>query len=215
MSVTLHPDGFYYGNDYMTQEQMEVNATWVYNYFHERGWTDNAIAGILGNLQAESNINPGLWEGRTYWPDTTTKRKGYGLTQWTPWTNITNWLDEKGYSWTHISHQCERIAGEMETPGNYDQYYSTNEWPISGPEFTKSTDTPYNLACVFARNYERSAAVLEGGEAKEKVYKARGANADKWYEYITGITPTPPPSTKKEKSIIDLLLMTRRRYVVR
>lgn len=54
--------GWTIGNFYLTESQMRGNAIEVYNYFTEKGWTLNAIAGILGNMEKESNINPGLWQ---------------------------------------------------------------------------------------------------------------------------------------------------------
>ena len=67
------------GNRYLTQSEMEGNAWEVYSFFAGRGWTRNAIAGILGNMQTESNINPGLWQSlkeHNY-------SGGFGLVQWT------------------------------------------------------------------------------------------------------------------------------------
>ena len=50
------------GNKYLTEAQMQGNALEVYRYFAENGWSLNAIGGILGNMEKESNINPGLWQ---------------------------------------------------------------------------------------------------------------------------------------------------------
>ena len=55
--------GTYWGNTYnssntLTMEQMKVNATYIWNYLREQGWTLNAVAGMLGNMQSESSINP-------------------------------------------------------------------------------------------------------------------------------------------------------------
>ena len=55
--------GTYWGNTYnssntLTMEQMKVNATYIWNYLREQGWTLNAVAGVLGNMQSESSINP-------------------------------------------------------------------------------------------------------------------------------------------------------------
>ena len=55
--------GTYWGNTYdssnaLTLEQMQVNAIYLYSALSSKGWTLNAIAGILGNMQSESSINP-------------------------------------------------------------------------------------------------------------------------------------------------------------
>lgn len=55
--------GTYWGNTYnssnmLTQAQMEVNANYIWKALKLQGWTKNAVAGILGNMQTESSINP-------------------------------------------------------------------------------------------------------------------------------------------------------------
>ena len=50
------------GNKYLTEAQMQGNAIEVHKYFAKMGWSLNAIGGILGNMEKESNINPGLWQ---------------------------------------------------------------------------------------------------------------------------------------------------------
>lgn len=44
--------GQYYGNTYnssstLTRNQMELNATYIWNYLRLQGWTMNAVAGML------------------------------------------------------------------------------------------------------------------------------------------------------------------------
>lgn len=55
--------GMYYGNDYNSSQalsliQMQINAQYIYRALTDKGWTLNAIAGVLGNMQTESSINP-------------------------------------------------------------------------------------------------------------------------------------------------------------
>lgn len=55
--------GTYWGNTYdssnsLTMEQMKVNALYIWSALSYQGWTLNAVAGILGNMQSESAINP-------------------------------------------------------------------------------------------------------------------------------------------------------------
>ena len=42
------------GNYALSQEQMNANALEVYKYLSASGWSLNAIAGLLGNMQSES-----------------------------------------------------------------------------------------------------------------------------------------------------------------
>ena len=55
--------GTYWGNTYnssntLTLEQEQINATYIWNALGSQGWTLNAVAGMLGNMQSESTINP-------------------------------------------------------------------------------------------------------------------------------------------------------------
>lgn len=67
-----NPLGNYYGS--INSDKMKSNAVKIYDYFHAIGWTDAAISGMIGNMQIESTLNPGLIEngGRRYCPDNAT-----------------------------------------------------------------------------------------------------------------------------------------------
>lgn len=185
--------GAYWGNTYdssrsLTQSQMEVNAKYIYSYLSSEGWTLNAVAGILGNMQSESSINPGRWESDRVGgnPDV----HGYGLVQWTPYTKYTNWVSGDPST---MDNNISRILYEVD---NNIQWIATSHYNYSFKSFTKSNDTPYNLALAFLANYERPA---------DPVQPERGNQAEKWFEFLSGITPEPPeppeptPGTRKLK----------------
>lgn len=52
----------YYGNGYDAQgwsrQQRANNVDIIASYLHSEGWTINAIAAFLGNVEIESYINP-------------------------------------------------------------------------------------------------------------------------------------------------------------
>lgn len=55
--------GNYWGNtfdssNYIDSSKQEVNATYIWNALQGDGWTLNAVAAMLGNMQSESAINP-------------------------------------------------------------------------------------------------------------------------------------------------------------
>lgn len=87
---------------------------------------------------------------------------------------------------------------------NNQQWIATAEYNYSFEEFTKSTDTPYNLAMAFLANYERPA------ESNQPI---RGEYANNWYEYLGGIIP-PTPVTKKGFNFIFFKKARQRRYKV-
>lgn len=199
--------GSYYGSLWgasaaLSTKEMETNARYIFSYLSAKGWTVNAISGLLGNLENESAINPGRWEGNNVGTG-----PGYGLVQWTPYTKYTDWCAGQGFSDpSEMDANLARIIYELE---NNLQFYATDDYPMTFKDFTKSTETPYKLACAFAWNYERSWTVLYGTEAeKEALRQLRGGDADKWYQFLTGETPTPPSGeTGKKKKGLSLLFM--------
>ena len=55
--------GTYWGNTYnssntLTLEQEKINAEYIWRVLGSKGWTLNAVAGVLGNMESESSINP-------------------------------------------------------------------------------------------------------------------------------------------------------------
>ena len=84
---------------YFSTSQMQNNATEFYNYFTNKGATLEAICGMLGNIQRESTLNPGIKQGSSTALD-------WGLIQWTPSTVLTNWCKTYGYNWYDGSAQC-------------------------------------------------------------------------------------------------------------
>lgn len=181
--------GSYYGDTRdsshsLTQKQMEVNAQYIFVYLTDKGWSTKAIAGLLGNMQNESALNPGRWESN----DVGNTSGGYGLVQWTPATKYINWAQSNGYSdYSVMDGNLARLIYEVE---NNIQYYKTDGYPLTFKEFIKSDESPYYLACAFAWNYERSYTVLYGTEAeKEALRQNRGGDANTWYTFLTGLEP--------------------------
>lgn len=176
--------GQYYGSYYnqsvaLTQSQMEKNATYIFSYFTYKGWTPNAVAAILGNMQAESTINPGRWQGNNIGGG-----PAYGIVQWDPWTKYVNWCTDTGRSDpSEMDNNLDRIIYELE---NGLQWYATDAFNLSFRTFTTSTQSPSYLAAAFVKNYERPA------DQSASVLSYRGSLANSWYSYITGGEPIPP-----------------------
>lgn len=164
------------GNFWLTQSQMEENATYIWQKLSVSGWTIQAVSGMLGNMQSESTINPGIWQNL----DSSNPELGYGLVQWTPSTKYTSWCAERGLAPDDMDSALARIEWELE---NNQQYYPTSQYPLSFAEFKVSTQTPYYLAGAFLYNYERP---------KEPNPVLRGNQANSWHEYLSG-QPGPGP----------------------
>jgi surface antigen len=104
---------------YLAEEQLKKNAQYIWQYFGGLGWTMNATAALLGNMEEESGLNHWRWEswckGSIIDPETgkhhlnTTalaqyaanhsqnRWPGYGLVQWT----------SAGYPHKYIHSWCE------------------------------------------------------------------------------------------------------------
>ena len=170
---------------YLTQTEMENNATEFYGYFNSKGFTIESIAGMLGNLQQESNINPGMKQ-------TASASSGWGLIQWTPSSNLTDYASAYGIDWTNGEIQTQLMWDEI-INGYGGQWIPKPSlgYGYSGAEFSKLTDVAE--ACK-AYLYERERA---GVEALNK----RLTYASNWYEYLTGVTPPTPPTPTKRKGM--------------
>jgi hypothetical protein len=189
----------YSGNFYLTLPQMTENAQYILDYLIDRGWTRNAICGMLGNMQTESTINPGIWESL----NAGNMSGGYGLVQWTPASKYTDWADSNSLTWGAIDSNLLRIIYEVDE--NIQWIHPT----MSFYEFTQSTDTPYNLAMLFIEHYERPANPNQ---------PIRGTQAEYWNETLEDGPgpnpddgshggPLPPPQIGNlENKIINLLL---------
>ena len=181
---------------------MQNNAKIIKAYLVGKGWSLNAIAGMLGNMQSESTINPGIWQSLT---EGSGGGGGFGLVQWTPWTNFTNWADENGYSWDDGNAQLKWID-EVTIP--FGQWIKTSAYDISFTEFKTSTESPEYLASAFLKNFERA-----GVEVEEQ----RRSQARTWYTYITSTpdVPVPGPGYGRKRRKFNFILFNRkRRWIV-
>ena len=156
---------WYAKNDYLTQKEMEWNAKNVTVLMAMAGMSGEAIAALLANMQAESGVNPGVWENHDPFVG------GYGLVQWTPYTKYSEWW---GSGWENNGDaEIKRIIYEFK---NELQWISTSDYPETFKEFWTSRDDPRYLAQVFVWNYERP---------KDTDQSKRSEYAEYWYENLT------------------------------
>lgn len=166
-------------NTILTQDQMKNNVQIINVDLTQAGWTINAIAGVLGNFERESWINPSVWQNFTI-----ADENGYGLAQWTPSTKYSQWA---GSGWdTDHDKQLSYLKFTMTDPNDHN-YIETSQYPYSKTEYVNLTLTPEEMASIFLYNYERA------GEPYED---ERRRNARKWYEYLGGLPPSPMDKKK-------------------
>lgn len=162
----------YSSNSYLTAygTEMTYNAGFIMAFFLDKGWTKNSICAMLGNMQRESTINPGIWQNL----DAGNTNLGLGICQWTPATKLIDWCNQQGVPYLELDFQCARIQYELE---NGLQWISTSSYPESFREFTNSTKDIEYLTYAFLKNYERA-----GVEAVDE----RIAHAKHWFNTLDG-----------------------------
>lgn len=183
-------------NGYLNQSQMENNANIVISYLRGQGINDKTISALLGNMQAESTLNPNLNE---------VGGSGYGLVQWTPVSVLQNHCNALGLSpYTSGDIQLQVILAEIRGQSGTNEWYSTSAFVsnyynsgatsdmigITGAQFLSNSMNwePEKLAILFMACYERP-----NYNPNVNHYTQRQANATSWYSYMGGTSSTYIP----------------------
>ena len=186
------------GNFYLTKSQMQKNARYIYAHLRAKGWTLEAIAATLGNMEAESTINPGIWQKL----DAGNYNGGFGLVQWTPATKFFDWCEENNLSPTDIDANLQRILYEVE---NREQWIATAAHDMTFQEFTQSTAAVETLAKAFLLNYERPE------DQSESVQEYRAELARYWYDYLMGSGGVIIPTIRRKRGF-NFVLFGRKQW---
>lgn len=186
----------------LTQSEMENNANIIINYYRSIDVDDRTIACILGNMQAESSINPEREE---------VGGAGYGLVQWTPITVLQNHCNTLGLSpYNSGDVQIQVIIKEILNQSGVGEWYTSSAFisnyynsgatsdmiGITGQQFLSNSMNwnPDKLAVLFMAGYERPSY-----DPSVNHYQIRQQNANNWFQYMGGIIP-PTPRTSKKKA---------------
>ena len=208
MAVELYNDWYVCARDYQSigpssgtpTSYQQHNADKIISFLQGLGWTNNAIAAMLGNVMYESNLNParvykisGFPNGGATLADISNENalnhpnEAYGLVQWhglsqaAPITNqIVSYAIRYGYQWYDGDIQLQRLQWEYNEPAKFhpktvDGVY----WTFAS--FATSTADVNTLAKVWMTCYEDTYSVLD----------IRKANARYWFDYIGGQPPAP------------------------
>lgn len=181
------------GNFYLTQSQMEENAGYFWRATKNWGggysqMTMAACAAMLGNMQTESTINPGIWEDLIPNRD----ERGFGLVQWTPSKNYIAWCTAESLPPGEMNTAIARIDYEIL---NGLQWIQTSTYPYSFKEFLAMSENDMDigdLAYMFMYNYERPGTLDQ---------PARKTQALNWFKYLGGVPPDPPDPPKKGRKL--------------
>ena len=168
----------------LTTEQ-EKNAWQVWSFLKDKGYTEQAAAAILGNMQGESGIYPDK--------DEVGSGIGYGLVQWTASNGVTpgrTYIQQK-LATAGITGDYRLIETQMkllEWDMFNGQYIQTSGYPYSPSEFKKLTNIA-TATMAFERNFERPL----------NTHPERIEWANDWYTKLHGLVgggryvmPVPP-----------------------
>ena len=191
--------------------RMIHNAYKLRNYFTAKGWTDSAIAGILGNAQLESTLNPALIQATNRWrlPNSAANLSdvpnsvminytdhyyggsgyGVGIVQWDGYTptapagqKLVSFAERYGLDWYDGDTQTFRIFREYETNIQW-QPATINGILWTWQLYVMNNQTPEVSARIWQVCYE---------SADPATLPTRQANARYWYDYFIAHPVEPP-----------------------
>ncbi|NHI70498.1 phage tail tip lysozyme [Lactococcus garvieae] len=181
----------------------EKNAWIVWQFLKSKGYTEQAAAGILGNMDQESGVMPD------------TEQIGgpaYGLVQWDgsayPLVPPATW---NGREYVQNLMRAAGISGDYKIAKTQSQLL---EWCMFNGQYIPTSSYPYSVAqfkgltnistatTAFEANFERPAAT----------HPERVQLAIKWYNKLHGLKPPTPSGNLKEQ--LDKFYNTyKERYV--
>ena len=154
-------------------------AAEVWNWFTTHGYSDAATAGILGNMEQESGVDPEVIQGNGAGP-------AAGIVQWenyntksSRWKLMSDYAASKGRDWTDLESQLEFIDKEN-SEGN-DVFWSLASPYNSYDKFKAATDIK-GATDSFEQAFERA-----GTPMMENRYTA----AQNYYTKFNGTGGTP------------------------
>lgn len=212
-SVTWHAKAS--GGYLDTDPEAIDNARLIYYILYNQGWTLEAVAGLLGNISAESNLNPWRWEKDIILASNdpliaTSRVHGYGLTQFTPAGKYIQ--DPRAQVMSAYDPNFSDITGDPSDGeaqiyfiDQYADYYPTSQYPETYAQYKACTISPEYCAAAWVYNYERPGSYAH--------VPTRQALARYWYDLLKNM-PLIPPTGKRIKKL-PVWMMLRPGYHVK
>ena len=167
------------------------NQRKIWNFFKEKGMSEAGIAGLMGNLRAESNLESNIVEGGSHANEITLNgNTGYGLAQWTSLNRqqgLYDYAKSKGTSTSDLNTQLEYLWQELN--GSYKSVLSRLMNATSVQEASNA------VLHDFESPFDQSKAVedLRASYGLE-IQKENASLANSVIEGNTGITNMPGTS---------------------
>jgi len=121
----------------------------IYTFFKGKGWSKNAICGLIGNMDVESSLDPKYYRSDIEKKDVNFGR--YGLIQYKPFAELKEWAGYNGLDYKTVNAQCLRI--EYDYLAN--MYYRVKNCKLTFGQYIKSNKSPEELAECLMYNYVR------------------------------------------------------------
>lgn len=146
----------------LTQDEKRHNANLAMSFLRQNGFTIYAASGMVGNMWAESQMNPSTWEVINNVP--AVYSGGYGLVQWTPYTNYSQWVetDHPDEEWENNGPlEMQRILYERQhglefyPSSAYPQWRWSNFSELEPSEGETINEAINKATDIFLRNYLR------------------------------------------------------------
>lgn len=180
--------------------EAQENALEIWTILGSRGWTKNAVCGLLGNFAQESGYNPWRWESNVVLSSTdpridTSRTNGYGLGQFTPAGKYIH--SQYSPSYPGYGPNFADITGDV-NDGNaqilfideHADYYPTTAYPWSYSEYKAKTESSEIMTRAWFANYER-------GDPSVANMPFRISEAAYWYMTLPNTPPGPTPTERK------------------
>ena len=159
------------GSTYSHELRVDNVTKAIWKFFRDNGFSEEATAGIMGNMQAESGIDPTRLQ---------INGTAKGIVQWEGgrFTNMVNYAQSKGRDWTDLMSQLEFVLMEMKD-SRVTFWKSNAKYCNNIDEFKKLSNVQY-ATHDFEEAFERA-----GVKALEKRYQY----AAYYYKAFSGKTP--------------------------
>lgn len=219
IASTVSKDDVITCNRALSRDEMEINARYIWQYLGSRGWTLNAVAGMLGNIESESTMSPTRCEvgdgvdGTPMNPTTDdienyayryyaarsegNKRfPGYGLVQWTGQLNDQvpkdDWKYQKFIYWCN-----ERNLDPTDIDSQLQRLFEDSQ----NNKHFYDTGTPYDI--TFKEFSESTQAPYYLGGVFLACFErpanpdpeTRGKQAEAWYDFLLPYSIVSSPVT--------------------
>ena len=157
---------------------LDGNARTIYNKLSNAGYSDVAIAAILGNLNRESSLNPRILQGGGEYEDYPSEyiyndNVGYGIAQWS--------FHSRSQGLVDFAASNNKHSGDLELQVDYIIHECSTSYTGVSPtsDFaTKETDV-LKATWKFHHDYESSA------DSEEAIRNNRGKDAQGFYKQMT------------------------------